>query len=300
MKQKICIIIAGPTASGKTDVAISLAKYFKTEIISADSRQCFKELNIGVAKPSPEQLAEIAHHFINSHSITDAVSAADFEKYALGAAEKIFEHKDVVVMCGGTGLYIKTFCEGLDEIPETDPVIKNEIAENYKTGGIEWLRKQIQHEDPLFWEKGEIQNPHRIMRALEVKRTTGKSVLLHQQKIKKERNFKVIKIGLEVPRETLYQRINDRVDKMQQQGLEEEVQKNLPFKELNALQTVGYRELFDFFENKINREKAFDMIKQNTRHYAKRQVTWFKKDPEIIWTAPEYAAELIFKTLHPR
>lgn len=283
MKQKTCIIIAGPTASGKTDAALSIASHFNTEIISADSRQCFKELNIGVAKPSPVQLAQIPHHFINSHSITENVSAADFEKFALHAVEKIFEHNDTAVMCGGTGLYIKAFCEGLDEIPETDEEVKKAIAENFAEHGIQWLQKNIQSEDPLFWQKGENKNPHRIIRALEVIRTSGKSILSYQQKTKKERAFKIIKIGLDVPRDILYTRINNRVGEMQQQGLEEEARELFRYRELNALQTVGYRELFDHFENKISREKAFDLIRQNTRHYAKRQMTWFKKDPEIKW-----------------
>ena len=293
MKQKICIIIVGPTASGKTDAAISIAAHYKTEIISADSRQCFKELNIGVAKPSRVQLDWVPHHFINSHSITENVSAADFENYALHAAEKIFEHNDIVVMCGGTGLYIKAFCEGLDAVPPTDEAVKKTIADNYAESGMEWLQKSIQSVDPLFWQTGENKNPHRIIRALEVIRTTGKSILSYQQQLKKDRGFKIIKFGLEVPRDVLYTRINTRVDEMQKQGLEEEARELLSFKELNALQTVGYRELFDHFENKISKEKAFDLIRQNTRHYAKRQVTWFKKDPEIKWMEASVIQEAI-------
>ena len=298
MEQKICIIIAGPTASGKTDIAIDIAKHFQTEIISADSRQCFKELNIGVAKPSHDQLAEIPHHFINSHSVTDYFSAADYEKYALHAVENIFRKRDVAVMCGGTGLYIKAFCDGLDDIPEPDEEVKNTIAENYTENGIEWLQKSIQSEDLFFWNNGENKNPHRLMRALEVIRTTGKSVLSYQQKTKKDRDFKIVKIGLDTPRDILYERINARAEEMQMKGLEEEARKLFPYKDLNALQTVGYKELFEYFENKISKEKAFDLIKQNTRHYAKRQMTWFKKDPDIIWAAPVKAAELIIKILH--
>ena len=287
MKQKTCIILAGATASGKTDLAITIAQHYKTEIISADSRQCYKELNFGVAKPSTEQLASVPHHFINSHSIIENISAADFEQYALSAAEKIFEHKDVAVMCGGTGLYIKAFCEGLDNIPVADDEIKQDISEGYKKNGIVWLQEIIKSEDPLFWEKGENHNPHRLMRALEVIRNTGNSILAYQQKIKKERDFNIIKIGLDVPREILYDRINKRTDKMRKAGLTKEVRSHMPYKTLNALQTVGYRDLFEYFENKISEEKAFELIKQNTRHYAKRQITWFKKDAEIVWVKPE-------------
>lgn len=274
----VCIIIAGPTASGKTDIAIRVAKHFQTEIISADSRQCYKELNIGVAKPSAAQLSEVPHHFINSHSINDDLSAADFEGYALSAAEKIFEKNDVVVMCGGTGLYIKAFCEGLDPIPKIDPGIKSRLTELYRQQGLGWLQSEVENADPLFWEKGENQNPHRLLRALEVMQGTGTSLISLQQNQKKQRNFGIVKIALDLPRETLYERINHRVDLMRQEGLKDEARNLFPYKALNALQTVGYRELFDFFEGKISEERAFELIKQNTRHYAKRQVTWFKKE----------------------
>ena len=280
---KTCIVIVGPTASGKTAAAIDVAQYFNTEIISADSRQCFTELNIAVAKPTAAQLKLVPHHFINSHSITDNVTAADFERFALAAADKIFEKNNVVVICGGTGLYIKAFTEGLDAIPPTDEIIKKEIAHAYNQHGLEWLQNKIKETDPLFWEKGEIHNPHRLIRALEVFMTTGISIIAQQKKIKKVRPFNIIKVGIEITREVLYDRINDRVDAMQQQGLENEAKLLYPNKELNALQTVGYRELFDFFEGKTTREKAFELIKQNSRHYAKRQLTWFKKDEEIIW-----------------
>ena len=280
---KTCIVIVGPTASGKTAAAIEVAQYFNTEIISADSRQCFTELNIAVAKPTAAQLKLVPHHFINSHSITDNVTAADFERFALAAADKIFEKNNVVVICGGTGLYIKAFTEGLDAIPPTDEIIKKEIAHAYNQHGLEWLQNKIKEIDSLFWEKGEIHNPHRLIRALEVFMTTGISIIAQQKKIKKVRPFNIIKVGIEITREVLYDRINNRVDGMQEQGLENEAKLLYPNKELNALQTVGYRELFDFFEGKTTREKAFELIKQNSRNYAKRQLTWFKKDEEIIW-----------------
>lgn len=281
--EKTCIVIVGPTASGKTALAIDVARHFKTEIISADSRQCFKELSIGVAKPTDEQLTQVKHHFINSHSITENLSAADFENYALKAVVQIFEKNDVAVMCGGTGLYIKAFTEGLDPIPQTDETIKKKIIDSYQINGLSWLQEEIKTADPLFWDKGEIQNPHRMLRALEVIKTTGISIVAQQKRVKKLRDFKILKVGIEIDRELLYQNINHRVDIMQQHGLEQEARQLLEFKSLNALQTVGYRELFDYFENRTTREKAFDLIKQNSRHYAKRQLTWFKKDDEIVW-----------------
>ena len=280
---KTCLVIVGPTASGKTAAAIDVAQYFNTEIISADSRQCFRELNIGVAKPTAAELSSVKHHFINSYSITDNVSAADFESFALAAADKIFEKNNVAVICGGTGLYIKAFTEGLDAIPETDHKIKEGITDDYKREGLGWLQNKIKETDPLFWEKGEINNPHRLLRALEVFMTTGVSIIAQQKKIKKVRPFNIIKVGIDINREVLYDRINSRVNDMQEQGLENEAKLLIPFKQLNALQTVGYRELFDFFEGKTTREKAFELIKQNSRNYAKRQLTWFKKDEEIIW-----------------
>ncbi len=281
--EKTCIVIVGPTASGKTALGIDIAQYFNTEIISADSRQCFKELNIGVAKPTDIQLNSVPHHFINSHSINDNVTAADFESFALTAADKIFENNNIAVMCGGTGLYIKAFTDGLDVIAPTDNKIKREIADGYEENGLEWLQNKVKKKDPLFWEEGEINNPHRLLRALEVFMQTGISIIVQQKKIKKQRSFDVIKIGIDIDRQVLYDRINSRVDAMMEQGLELEAKLLLPYKQLNALHTVGYRELFNFFEGLITRGKAFELIKQNSRHYAKRQVTWFKKDEEIIW-----------------
>ena len=280
---KTCIIIAGPTAVGKTSLAIRLAQHFSTEIISADSRQCYKELNIGVARPSAAELQLIPHHFINTISITDNFTAAAYEKYALMRIKKIFETNDVAVMVGGTGLYIKSFIEGLDDIPEVDGAVKEQIITSYNQQGLEWLQREVEDKDPVYFKSGETQNPQRLMRALEVKISTGKSITSFQQKNRKERSFNILQFGLELPRPLLYNRINNRVDQMINLGLEEEVKILMPYKHLNALQTVGYRELFDYFDNHISRQKAIEMIKQNTRHYAKRQMTWFKKDAGFIW-----------------
>lgn len=290
---KTCIIIAGPTAVGKTAVAIQLAQHFSTQIISADSRQCFKELNIGVAKPSHSELSLVHHYFINSHSITESFSAADYESYALQSVQKIFKEKDIAVMVGGTGLYIKAFADGMDEIPATDEIVRTTIVTNYNNGGIEWLQQQIKKQDPDYFISGEMQNPQRMMRALEVKLSTGKSITSFQSNQKKKRDFNIIKFGLELPRELLYDRINKRADDMIREGLQDEVKNLISFKDLNALQTVGYRELFDYFDGKISGDRAIELIKQNTRRYAKRQMTWFKKDTTFKWLDMQNATEAI-------
>lgn len=281
--QKTVIIIAGPTAVGKTSVAIQLAKHFRTEIISADSRQCFKELNIGVARPSPEELAEIPHHFIASHSIHDKVDAVVFENYTLKKLDELFKRQDVVIMVGGTGLYIKAFCEGMDEMPEVPEEIRQNIMTNYEANGIGWLQEQLKDKDPAFYAKGEIKNPQRMMRALEVKEAIGKSILELRSGTKVNRNFNIIKIGLELSKDELHRNINTRVDKMIEAGLVEEVRSLIAYKDLNALQSVGYTEVFAFLEGKNSLDKAIEKIKTNTRQYAKRQMTWFKKDKEISW-----------------
>jgi tRNA dimethylallyltransferase len=280
---KKVIVVVGPTAVGKTAYAIQLAWQFGTEIISADSRQCYKELRIGVARPSEQELNSVPHYFIASHSIQQELNAADFENYAMDHVTRLFIHHDEVVMVGGTGLYVKAFCEGLDSIPAIDPGVRAGIIEQYQQNGLEWLQQALSKEDPGFYTAGEIQNPQRMMRALEVKRSTGTSILLYKTGAKKHRDFSIEKIGLELPRDILYDRINSRVDQMMEEGLLEEVRGLLPYQQLNALQTVGYRELFDHLNGNTSLDRAVALIKQNTRHYAKRQMTWFKKDPEIRW-----------------
>jgi len=280
---KKAIIIVGPTAVGKTAVAIQLAKKLHTSIISADSRQCFKELNIGVAKPSEKELQMAPHYFIGSHSIHDDINAALFEELALQWSDEIFKTKDVLVMVGGTGLYIKAFCEGLDDIPPVSTDIRNKIQMDYEKNGLAWLQEQVQREDPLYYQSGEILNPQRMVRALEVKTATGHSIISYQKKSRKKRPFEIVKIGLELPKELLHRNINSRVDMMMQQGLLDEVKALLPYRYLNALRTVGFTELFDYFDGKTSLEEAIALIKQNTRQYAKRQMTWFKKDRSIEW-----------------
>ena len=283
MSNNTVYIIVGPTAVGKTSFAIALAQQLKTEIISADARQCYAELNIGVARPSLEELSKVPHLFISSHSVNDNINAQVFENYALAKVEELFKTHPSVVMVGGTGLYIKAFCEGLDMIPEIDPAIREDIIKQYDQLGLRWLQKEVSVKDPLYWAKGEQQNPQRLMRALEVILGTGASIVSFQIKNKVPRPFNIVKIGLELPREQLYERINQRVLTMVENGLEQEVRDLVPKFHLNALQTVGYSEWLPYFEGIVTKEKVIENIQQNTRHYAKRQMTWFKKDPEITW-----------------
>ena len=283
MSKNTVYIIVGPTAVGKTSFAISLAQHLKTEIISADARQCYGELSIGVARPSLEELSKVPHHFIASHSVNETVNAQVFENYALAKADELFKTHHSVVMVGGTGLYIKAFCEGLDLIPAIDPAIREDIIKQYEKLGLRWLQKEVSVKDPMYWAKGEQQNPQRLMRALEVMLGTGASIVSFQIKNKITRPFNIVKVGLELPREQLYERINQRVISMVENGLETEVRNLLPQNHLNALQTVGYSEWAPYFEGNLSKEKVIENIQQNTRHYAKRQMTWFKKDPEITW-----------------
>lgn len=293
MPRKTCIVISGPTAAGKTALSLQLAEYFNTEIISADSRQCYRELNIGVAKPDPADLQRIKHYFINSHSIHEEVNAGIFESYALKAASAIFEKHDIAFMVGGTGLYIQAFCKGMDNIAQVKPSIREEIRQQYAINGLSWLRAMIEKHDPLFFAKGEMQNPQRMMRALEVKRSSGKSILEFHSLPAKQRDFVIVQTGIELPRKEIYDRINHRVDEMMEKGLLKEVEALFSFRHLNALQTVGYTELFAFLEGKCTMEEAIADIRKNTRHYAKRQMTWFKRDPGIQWFAPAEMERLI-------
>lgn len=275
--EKTCIVIAGPTAVGKSAIAAQIAHHFNTVVISADSRQCYKDMSIGVARPEPELLKLAPHYFVADRSIHQPLTAADFEREALPLTEKIFQEKDVVILTGGTGLYIKAYCEGMDDIVSPDPLVREEVQKIFDEEGIEGLQRTIQHLDPLFAQQGEMQNPRRIMRAIEVMKMTGNSILsLHNHK-SSPRNFKIISFCLNLPREVLYERINLRVDQMMEQGLLEEAQGLYPYKHLQALQTVGYQEVFDYMDGKLTLEQAIDKIKQHSRNYAKRQITWFKK-----------------------
>ena len=292
MNKKV-IIIGGPTAVGKTSLAVALAAHFNTEIISADSRQCFSELNIGVARPSEEELNQVRHHFIASHSIHDQLTAIDFENYAIAKANDLLQKKDLIILVGGTGLYIKAFMEGMDDIPSVDQSIREEIALQYNEKGIDWLMQQLIKRDPEYVANGFMQNPQRMMRALEVVTATGKSILSYQQKVKKNRPFGLIPVQISLPREQLYERINHRVDQMMKAGLLEEVKHLYPYRHLNALQTVGYRELFEYIDGHVSLEEAVIKIQQHTRHYAKRQETWFAHQWEASVYSPDQLNEMI-------
>ena len=293
MFPKTVIIISGPTASGKTALAIEVARHYNTSIISADSRQCFRELNIGVAKPSPEQLSAVKHFFVNSHSIREEVNASIFESLALSWCDEIFSNRDTLVMSGGTGLYIKAFREGLDEIPPIDEGIRIKIANQYRDMGIVWLQKSLQQSDPLYYESGEMKNPQRMMRALEVVQSAGRSIITYQNQQKKQRNFRMLEFAIRLPRKELYQRIDLRVDQMMSAGLLEEVRSLLPYEHLNALQTVGYTELFQHLQGRSALEESVSLIKQNTRHYAKRQITWLNKNKDLIWLEDDFKKNIL-------
>ena len=280
---KTVIVVCGPTAVGKTAFSIQLAKHFNTQILSADSRQCFKELNIGVAKPTVEELAEVHHYFINSHSVQQEVNAGVYEQYALHSVEEIFKKNNVAVCVGGTGLYIKAFCEGIDSIPQTPADLRQQLTDTYLAKGLDWLQNEVQQKDLAFWKVAEQQNPHRLLRALEVLHTSGRSITTFRTGSEARRPFNIIKIELELPRTLLNERINQRVDEMMDAGLLNEVKELLPLHQLNALQTVGYRELFDYLNGSLTLSQAIDRIKIDTRQYAKRQMTWFKKDASVKW-----------------
>jgi len=273
----------GPTAIGKTALSITLAQAFETEILSADSRQFFKEMQIGTAVPTQDELQAATHNFIQHISIFDTYSVGDFEKEALQLLNKLFEIHPVVVMVGGSGLYVDAVVNGLDDFPEVPLEIRQRLNLEFEEKGMEFLQQELKQQDPFYFEKVDIHNRQRVIRALEVIRATGKPFSSFRKNKKKQRNFNTLFIGLEAERETVYERIEKRVDVMMEEGLLEEAKKLLPHKELNALQTVGYRELFPYFEGTISLEEAVSEIKKNTRRFAKRQGTWFRKNPAIHW-----------------
>jgi tRNA dimethylallyltransferase len=284
--KKTLIAVVGPTAVGKTAVAIQLAMPYRTEIISADSRQIFNELTIGTAKPGKEELHLVKHHFINSHSIHKPYDAAQFGKDALELFYDLFQKLDYLVLCGGSGLYIKGVLEGFDDMPEIPEEIRNELILNYQHHGIQWLQRKMKAADPELYAQIDNNNPQRLMRALEVKIGTGLSITSFRTNTRIQHPFRIVKIGLELPRKELYERIDSRMDKMIEEGLFEEAESLYPFKDHNALQTVGYQEIFDFIEGKHDREEAIRLLKRNSRRYAKRQLTWFKRDEDIMWFSP--------------
>jgi tRNA dimethylallyltransferase len=292
-EEKRLIAIVGPTAVGKTAVAIQLAKHFNTEIISADSRQIYKELEIGTAKPTAAELARVKHHFINTHSIDQDYDAGAYERDALALINNLFEKYDTLILCGGSGLYVKGVLEGFDEMPEIPEGTRERIVEEYRQKGLGWLQEKVKEADPDYYEIVDTKNPHRLMRALELSLAGSKQQHDLRNKEKTPRAFKAIMIGLELEREELYQRIDARMDAMIASGLFEEAEQFYPKRNLNALQTVGYREIFDFLDNQYDKEEAIRLLKRNTRRYAKRQLTWFKRDKEIHWFKPDQVTEMI-------
>jgi tRNA dimethylallyltransferase len=287
MKRKTVIVIQGPTAVGKTQSAIRLATHFETEIVSADSRQCYRELRIGVARPSEEELAAVPHHFIASHGLDDEVTASVFERYAIDKTETILRCSDHAVVVGGTGLYLKAFMEGIDTMPEVPSFFREEAVRLYRESGLQTLREAVEREDPLFAADGDMSNPHRMIRALSFARATGDSIRSHQKGVASERPFDIVRIGLALPKEELHRRIEERVDGMVSSGLLREVEGLVAYRERQALQTVGYREIFGYIDGSYGWDEAVATVKQNTRRYAKRQMTWFRADTHAQWFHPD-------------
>lgn len=290
--QKFLILVVGPTAVGKTDLCLKLAKKFKTEIISCDSRQFYKELNLGTAKPSPEELAQVPHHLIDSLSIEEEYDVRKFEQDALRILAKLFRTRNVVIMTGGSGLFADAVVKGLDEIPDVNPEVREEIIREFESRGLEWLQAEVEKSDPEFYSQADRFNPQRLMRALEVYRGTGLKFSSFRVRKKVERSFKTIKVGLNRDREELYRRIDLRMDEMIGRGLFDEADALFGKRSLNALQTVGYTEIFGYREGKYDREEAIRLLKRNSRRYAKRQLTWFRRDPEINWFHPDQETEI--------
>ncbi len=290
---KYLIVVVGPTGIGKTKVSIEIAKHYKTEIISADSRQIFKELKIGTATPSDEELREVKHHNIASYSIHDYYSSWEFEQDALQLSAELFKTHNQIVLTGGSMMYIDAICKGIDEIPTIDPELRDNLMKLYNEEGIESIRRQLKQLDPDFYTQVDLQNHKRVIHAVEVCLMTGKPYSSLRTNTVKKRPFNIIRVGLELDRDEIYNRINLRVDQMVEMGLIEEAKQFYPSKDLNSLNTVGYKELFAHFDGEYDLDKAIELIKRNTRRYAKRQLTWFKKDTETKWFRPDEITNII-------
>jgi len=287
------IVIVGPTAVGKTSLSIEIAKYFQTEIISADSRQFYKEMNIGTACPSKEELEAVKHHFIQTLSINEYYSAYKFREDVLNLLKILFKKHQNVIMTGGSGLYVRAVTDGIDEIPDVDENIRNEVISIFELQGVQGLRQSVKLLDPEYYNEVDIANPKRLMRAIEISMQTGIPFSSFRTKKYIPTDFKITRIGLNLNKEGLFSRINQRVDQMMETGLLEEAKRLYPFRTMNALNTVGYKELFDFLDKKNTLEEAIEKIKQNSRRYAKRQLTWFRKDKEIQWFQPDEKEKII-------
>lgn len=290
---RTAIVIAGATATGKTALALEVAAFFDTAIISADSRQCYREMTIGTAKPSAEELTRIHHYFIDSHSVAEEVNAGLYETLSLGYAAEVFKKKQTVVVCGGTGLYVKAFSEGLHAMPGVPGEVRARVRALYGAEGIEGLRRQLAQHDPAFLRQADTSNPHRLMRALEIWEASGRSILSFRRQDRKVRDFRIIQIGLELPRRDLHRRIHERTERMMASGLVEEVRSLTPYREYGALKTVGYQEIFDYLDGRCTLCEAADLIGVHTRQYAKRQMTWFRRVAGMRWFAPSESRKIL-------
>ena len=290
---KTLVVITGPTGIGKTEVSIKVAQQFNAEIVSADSRQIFKELCIGTAVPSGGELAAVPHHFIQSHSVEEIYNASRYETEALALIDKLFKQKDVLLLVGGSMLYIDAICKGIDIMPDADPEVRAALKKQLEEEGLESLRLQLKRLDPEYYKKVDLKNPNRIIHALEISIQTGKPYSSFRSDRPKERPFQILKIALNCDRQVLHNRINLRVDKMMEAGLEKEARSVYHKKHLNSLNTVGYQELFAYFNGEIPREKAIELIKRNSRRYARKQITWFRRDETVKWFEPTDTKEII-------
>lgn len=291
--RKYLITLAGPTAVGKTQVAIEMAQHFKTEIINADSRQVYREMKIGTAIPSPGQLESVPHHFIGNRSIQEYYNASMFEQDALALLARLFVGHDTVIMTGGSGMYMDAVCSGIDDFPAVNALLREQLKSDFQQKGMDWLRSRIQESDPDYYVQVDLNNPKRLLKALEIITMTGRPYSSFLTRRKKEREFGIIAVGLNMERTALYRNINQRVDSMIREGLVPEVKALLPFRHFNALNTVGYKEIFAHLDGKISLEEAIDLIKRHSRQYARRQITWFRKNGNIRWFAPDELSIII-------
>ena len=287
------IIVLGPTGVGKSDISIQLAKHFHTEIISADSRQFFKELSIGTAVPSSEDLEIVPHHFIQNKSIHNYYNVSEYETEALYLINELFAKVNPIILTGGSMLYVDTICNGIDDIPTVDPEIRDDVIRWYAQNGIEALRERLLEIDPEYYRIVDLNNPKRLLHAVEIHQMTGQPLTSFRKKTIKERSFRMIKIGINQDRKVLYERINQRVLKMMDAGLLEEAKTVYPYRKLNSLNTVGYKELFSYLDGECTLDEAIDLIQRNTRKYARKQLTWFRRDQQIKWFEPEQLQEII-------